>query len=135
MVDDGLKKFAAELKSIREKKAISLSEINDKTRIDLKYLNEIENGNFDALPEVYMRAFLRKYAAMLELDEDEILSKFEFAKGDTPDEPSPPNPKKIELDQGLHDEVSDTYDDFESSFVFNNPKATSSCGCGTSFSI
>ena len=28
-----------------------------------------------------------------------------------------------------------TYDDFESAFVFNNPKATSSCGCGTSFSI
>ena len=28
-----------------------------------------------------------------------------------------------------------TYDDFESAFVFNNPKATSSCGCGTSFSV
>ena len=28
-----------------------------------------------------------------------------------------------------------TYDDFESAFVFNNPQAKSSCGCGTSFSI
>ena len=28
-----------------------------------------------------------------------------------------------------------TYDDFESAFVFNNPNATSSCGCVTSFSI
>ena len=26
-------------------------------------------------------------------------------------------------------------DAFESAFKFNNPKATSSCGCGTSFSI
>ena len=32
-------------------------------------------------------------------------------------------------------ELDYNYDDFESSFVFNNPKATSSCGCGTSFSI
>ena len=28
-----------------------------------------------------------------------------------------------------------TYDDFESAFVFNNPQAKSSCGCGTSFSV
>ncbi len=32
-------------------------------------------------------------------------------------------------------ELDYSYDDFESAFVFNNPKATSSCGCGTSFSI
>ena len=28
-----------------------------------------------------------------------------------------------------------TYDDFESAFVFKNPQAKSSCGCGSSFSI
>ena len=28
-----------------------------------------------------------------------------------------------------------TYDDFESAFVFKNPQAKSSCGCGVSFSI
>ena len=28
-----------------------------------------------------------------------------------------------------------TYDDFESAFVFKNPQAKSSCGCGTSFSV
>ena len=32
-------------------------------------------------------------------------------------------------------ELDYTYDDFESAFVFNNPQAKSSCGCGTSFSI
>lgn len=32
-------------------------------------------------------------------------------------------------------ELDYRYDDFESAFVFNNPKAKSSCGCGTSFSI
>ena len=32
-------------------------------------------------------------------------------------------------------ELDYTYGDFEQMFKFNNPKATSSCGCGTSFSI
>ena len=32
-------------------------------------------------------------------------------------------------------ELDYTYDDFESAFVFNNPNETSSCGCGTSFSV
>ena len=32
-------------------------------------------------------------------------------------------------------ELGYTYDDFEQMFKFNNPQATSSCGCGTSFSI
>ena len=32
-------------------------------------------------------------------------------------------------------ELDFTYDDFEQMFKFNNPKATSSCGCGTSFAI
>jgi len=32
-------------------------------------------------------------------------------------------------------ELDYTYDDFESAFVFNNPQAKSSCGCGTSFSV
>ena len=32
-------------------------------------------------------------------------------------------------------EVDYNYDDFESAFVFNNPHAKSSCGCGTSFSV
>ena len=32
-------------------------------------------------------------------------------------------------------ELDYSFDDFESMFKFNNPKATSSCGCGTSNSI
>ena len=32
-------------------------------------------------------------------------------------------------------ELDYNYDDFESAFVFKNPLAKSSCGCGTSFSV
>lgn len=113
MSDESLKIFAEELKSIREKKAISLNEIYDKTRIDVKYLNEIENGNFDVLPEVYVRAFLKKYAEMLELDSDEILSEYEIAKGENSEAVSPAISKKIELDILKDEEVSKTFDDVE----------------------
>jgi len=113
MVNEGLKNFAEELKNLREKKAISLNEIYDKTRIDVKYLGEIENGNFDVLPEVYMRAFLRKYAVMIDLDEDEILSKYEIAKSDNPEAVSANNSSKIKLDKEANSEKSDTYNDFE----------------------
>lgn len=113
MADVSLKKFAKELKSLREKKAISLNEIYDKTRIDVKYLNEIENGNFDVLPEVYVRAFLKKYAEMIELDSDEILSEYEIARGENPEAVAPPISKKIELDIVKDEEVSKTFDDVE----------------------
>ena len=113
MADESLKKFAEELKSLREKKAISLNEIYDKTRIDVKYLNEIENGNFDVLPEVYVRAFLKKYAEMIELDSEEILSKYDIAKGENSEEVTPPKFKKIELDLIKDEETSKTFDDIE----------------------
>ena len=32
-------------------------------------------------------------------------------------------------------ELDYSFDDFESMFKFNNPKAKSTCGCGTSFSV
>ena len=37
--------------------------------------------------------------------------------------------------QGEGKDEAISFDDFESMFKFNNPKATSSCGCGTSFAI
>jgi len=113
MSNKSIIKFASELKSLREKKAISLSEIHDKTRIDVKYLSEIENGNLEVLPEVYIRAFLKKYAAMIDQDEDEILSKYEIAKGENPETVNLQNSKKIELDKEITSETSGTYDDLE----------------------
>ncbi|NOX65740.1 MAG: DUF4115 domain-containing protein [Chlorobi bacterium] len=113
MADESLKKFGEELKSQREKKAISLNEIHDKTRIDAKYLSEIENGNFDVLPEVYIRAFLRKYANMIEVDEEDIISKYEIAKGEGSEEVDQKKLKKIELDKVADEKPPGTYDDLE----------------------
>jgi len=54
--------FAAELKKARTEKQISLMDISAATRINMKFLEALEEGNFGVLPQTYIRAFIREYA-------------------------------------------------------------------------
>ncbi len=54
--------FYKELKELRESQEISLEEIQDRTKINFKYLEAIEQGDFKILPVPYLRLFLRAYA-------------------------------------------------------------------------
>ncbi len=96
MASEELLKFSEELKEAREEADISLDEISSKTRIDLKFLSAIEEGNFEIMPEVYIRAFIKEYAAFVQLDPTETLEKFELAKkGKTKEtKVEEPSPKK-----------------------------------------
>ncbi len=80
MSNEILEKFSEELKSAREKKKIKLEQIFNKTRIDIKYLEAIETGNFSIMPEVYIRAFLKEYAEYIGLNPNEILEKYKLAQ-------------------------------------------------------
>ena len=79
MLTESIKKLTDELKTHREKKEISLQLIHNKTRIDIKYLKAIEEGNFAVMPQVYLRAFIKEYAKSIELDPEEVLKKYEMA--------------------------------------------------------
>lgn len=79
MPTESIKKLTDEFKTHREKKEISLQSIHNKTRIDIKYLRAIEDGNFDVMPEVYLRAFIKEYAKSIELDPEETLKNYEMA--------------------------------------------------------
>jgi transcriptional regulator with XRE-family HTH domain len=82
-----LNKFAEELKEARIKNELSLQQIAARTRIDLKFLENLENGNFAFLPELYIKAFIREYAKLIGIDEKITLKKFDAAKrGKTYDE-------------------------------------------------
>ena len=83
MPTESIKKLADEFKTHREKKEISLQLIHNKTRIDTKYLKAIEEGNFDIMPQVYLRAFIKEYAKSIELDPEETLKKYEMAVAGT----------------------------------------------------
>jgi len=75
-----LDKYAEELREAREKKGITLQQMAAKTRIDIKFLEAIDNGNFSFLPELYVKAFLKQYAKVVGLDEKEIIERYDDAK-------------------------------------------------------
>ncbi|MDY0081547.1 MAG: DUF4115 domain-containing protein [Ignavibacteriaceae bacterium] len=85
-----LNKFADELKKKREESGLNLQQLSTKTRIDLKFLEAIEQGNFAFLPELYVKAFVKQYAKTIGLDENIILKKYEAAKEGKEYDPNPP---------------------------------------------
>ena len=54
--------FYKELKELRVFKEISLEDLQSKTKINIRYLEAIESGNFEVLPTPYLRLFIRAYA-------------------------------------------------------------------------
>lgn len=66
------------LKKLRSDFRMSLSEISKATRIQVKYLEYLENGQYEKLPaEVYVRGFLRSYARYLNIDESALVKLYE----------------------------------------------------------
>ncbi len=65
------------LKDTRIQRGIELEEIQTRTKINIKFLNAIENGEFDLLPEPYIRLFLRAYSTEIGLDPENLLNQFE----------------------------------------------------------
>ncbi|MFZ2299844.1 MAG: helix-turn-helix domain-containing protein [Candidatus Moraniibacteriota bacterium] len=66
------------LKKLRSDFRMSLSEISKITKIQVKYLEYLENGQYDKLPaDVYVRGFLRSYARYLNIDEGALIKLYE----------------------------------------------------------
>lgn len=95
-----LDRFAEQLRKARLKKGVSLQQIAAKTRIDFKFLEAIDNGNFGFLPDLYVKAFLKQYAKAIDLDEQETIKKYEdviAGKAIDDDEPKSLLEQKIEI--------------------------------------
>ncbi|MDQ3863250.1 MAG: helix-turn-helix domain-containing protein [Actinomycetota bacterium] len=56
------------LQLAREKRGLSLEQVEEATKIRAKYLRDLENENFDVLPSVYVLGSLKTYAEYLGLD-------------------------------------------------------------------
>ncbi|MBI2428340.1 MAG: helix-turn-helix domain-containing protein [Ignavibacteriales bacterium] len=69
--------FSTELRKERESRNITLVEIAKRTRINIKYLEAIEQGAFDVLPQTYVRAFLKSYADNVGIPATEVLYKYD----------------------------------------------------------
>jgi cytoskeletal protein RodZ len=72
-----MKHLGIDLKSAREKQKLSLSQIAADTRISLRHLSNLEQGNYSQLPGgMYNRVFLRAYGDYLGLDGDSLLQRY-----------------------------------------------------------
>jgi cytoskeleton protein RodZ len=67
-----------DLKTAREARGLSLSDIFQATRVSMINLQALESGDFKALPPpVYTRNFIRKYARAVGVDEKPFLKRYE----------------------------------------------------------
>jgi len=72
------------LREARQARGLSLEKAEVETRIRLKFLSALEEGNYEELPaEVYARGFVRNYALYLGLDPIEALEKYEKRDADS----------------------------------------------------
>ena len=73
-------KFYELLKDKRKTKQISLKEMSEYTKINIGYLESLENGEFDVLPTVYTRLFLRSYCEYIGIDSKETLDEYIYKR-------------------------------------------------------
>lgn len=84
--------FGERLKRERELREVSLSEIATATRIAPKFLEALENEQWNKLPGgVFGHGFVRSIARYLGLNEEDLLSEYDLARGEAaaPAEPKP----------------------------------------------
>jgi cytoskeletal protein RodZ len=75
----------------RRKKALSLEQIADTTKISVRSLQAIESEEFKKLPGgIYSTSYIRQYARAIDFDESQILSLYYSVMGlDVQDAPKP----------------------------------------------
>ena len=96
------------LRKAREAKGLSISDIEKTTKIQSRYLEAIENNEFDKLPgDFYVRAFIRQYAQIVGIDGKELLNEYseapvnevsneDYAEAEQPAEEEEAEPEKTE---------------------------------------
>jgi cytoskeleton protein RodZ len=74
--------FGERLKRERELREVTLQEITSATRIGPRFLEALENEDWDKLPGgVFNRGFVRSVARYLGLDEDDLLADYDLVHG------------------------------------------------------
>jgi len=74
--------FGKKLKKIRQEKELELKNIAEGTKINISYLKNFEEGNFNFLPALYVRSFLKLYLQQLGEDWSSFLSEYDAIKSE-----------------------------------------------------
>jgi cytoskeletal protein RodZ len=88
--------FGERLKRERELREVSPNEIVVATRISRRFLEALENEQWEKLPGgVFNRGFVRAIARFLGLDEENLLAEYDLARGDQAPEAAILNENRI----------------------------------------
>ncbi|MGB2623719.1 MAG: RodZ domain-containing protein [Candidatus Acidiferrum sp.] len=75
--------FGERLKREREMREVSLKEVTTATRIGSRFLEALENEQWEKLPGgIFNRGFVRSIARYLGLDEENLLAEYDLAHGE-----------------------------------------------------
>ena len=78
-----MQEIGALLKKERQEKGISLEEISRKTKIQVRYLQSLEEGDFSCFAgKVYIKGALRNYAESVGINAAELISYYERISGE-----------------------------------------------------
>lgn len=70
--------FGNILKEKREKMGYSIQDISEITTIQQRYIQALEDDNFEIIPgEYYVRSFVKQYATILKMDSQKLIKKYE----------------------------------------------------------
>ena len=74
--------LSRKLRKARLDKKLKLSELKDKTKIQLEFLKKMENGEFDVFPKPVIIGFIKSIALIVEVDESGLIALYyaEFEK-------------------------------------------------------
>lgn len=108
------------LREARETKGLTLAEVEAQTRINRRFLQALEKGEYFLLPTpVHARGFLRNYARFLHLDPQPLLERYELVKQHQSEDVLPaagptvliPEPEMLRESQPFFDPVNFQVDD------------------------
>jgi hypothetical protein len=82
LVEGDLQSLGLLLKQAREAQALTLEEVELRTRIRAKFLHALETGDLSVLPTAtHAKGFLRNYAQFLQLDANSLVAEFSALTG------------------------------------------------------
>ena len=123
MSEDKITYFFNQFRMIRKEKKITISDISKNTKIQEKYIDSIENGEFDTLPKVYIRLFLKSYSIALGLNPDKIIIDYEdYISGNIHNVKNSRTPKFIENKTHLNDNNNDQTNLLNNAYLFDSKK-------------
>jgi cytoskeletal protein RodZ len=71
------KQIGKELKSAREFQEMSIEQVTAVTKINIRFLENIEDGRWNFLPPTYVKAFIRAYAAAVAIQTEKLSKRLD----------------------------------------------------------